>query len=474
MHDAAAATSTQPDLLPTGLLEQGMATLPSSALYEALVESRQRWRDVATMTADFVFETDAAGLLVFVAPATVLGWSADALLGRPAEDLLAQEHGPNPFRPSAAFRGRRCWLRRADGTLACMAFASAPLGEPGVFAGSRGAALDVTMQDKRDGEIASALRRGEIIDHILSHMRREVLAPRMMQAVLDELVAATGAHGAAVINLLATAPAGSVLHHTGDPAEPVLSKIGLMMDGGLQDPVVDGATSGHCVIACPSFTRFGERVCLALWRSPGSADWEEDDYKLTASATAIVRVVLEHESIQRELARQARTDPLTGLLNRRSFLEEVNRRMDRLDHDGAPGTLMFVDLDHFKALNDTYGHEVGDSALVAAAFLLRAIVRPMDLVARLGGDEFAVWLDGLDQMTAAERADQLRVQAPRVLGEAVPPGAQAITMSVGIASRDGRMDEGLDSLMRRADRAMYEVKRTGRGNWRVDHGDDAA
>ena len=70
-------------------------------------------------------------------------------------------------------------------------------------------------------------------------------------------------------------------------------------------------------------------------------------------------MVLEHEAIQREMARQARTDPLTGLLNRRAFLEEMERHIERLDREELPGTLMFVDLDYFKPVNDRLGHEVG-------------------------------------------------------------------------------------------------------------------
>jgi len=178
-------------------------------------------------------------------------------------------------------------------------------------------------------------------------------------------------------------------------------------------------------------------------------------------------MVLEHETIQREMARQARTDPLTGLLNRRAFLEEVERHIDRLDREDLPGTLMFSDLDHFKPVNDKLGHEMGDQVLVLTANLLRQAVRPSDLVARLGGDEFAVWMSGADHLTAAERADRLREVVPVELGELVGGDAPRLSMSIGIATRRAGSHEPIDSLIRRADMAMYEVKRTGRGHWRV-------
>ena len=172
----------------------------------------------------------------------------------------------------------------------------------------------------------------------------------------------------------------------------------------------------------PCQTRFGEK-CRAS--SPGGCPragaWDDDDRQLIGSAANIIRMVLEQEATQREMARQARTDPLTGLLNRRAFLEEMERHAARQDRDNEPGTLMFADLDNFKPVNDRLGHEAGDEVLRPTAALLRKTFRPSDLVARLGGDEFAIWLDGADHMTAAERAEYLRDAVPRELAEIIGP-----------------------------------------------------
>ena len=195
----------------------------TDALCEALLESRQRWRDLVTMTADFVFETDAQGRLVFVAPALALGWPAETLLGLPAADLLADPHGFDPFRLAGAVRGQRCWLKRADGGFACLSFACAPLAdsEDGRWAGCRGMAQDVTAQNAREAASAAALRRGEVIEHILWQMRQEVLAPRMMQAALEEVMGAIGAQGAAVVDLLVPQDdLAAVMHSAGSDVRP--------------------------------------------------------------------------------------------------------------------------------------------------------------------------------------------------------------------------------------------------------------
>jgi diguanylate cyclase (GGDEF)-like protein len=113
------------------------------------------------------------------------------------------------------------------------------------------------------------------------------------------------------------------------------------------------------------------------------------------------------------------------------------------------------------------GHEVGDKALCLIATLLRDMVRPTDLVARLGGDEFALWLNGADNLTAAERAEYLRVEAPRRLAEICDGSGLTLGISTGIAMRRAGGGEEINHLMRRADMAMYDVKRSGRGHWRV-------
>ncbi len=426
-----------------------------------------------TLATDLAFETDAQGCFVFVAPTAVLGWSADTLVGQSAKLLLASgQGGPDagfdPFRAAAPLRGQRAWVRRQDGGLACLSFSVAPLlDSAGHVVGSRGVGQDITERDRGEGAIATALRRTDIVDHILWRMRQEVLAPRMMQVTLEALCGAIGAEGAAVLDC----PGEAVLHHTGHDAAGVLRPALLLLRQGGPDGAHAIAPDRRRLLACPCQTRFGGRAGLVLWRSPEGRAWDDDDLALIGSITGLVRVILEHESIQQEMARQARTDPLTGLLNRRAFLDELSRRVERLDREGVPGTLMFVDLDNFKRLNDALGHDVGDDALCIAANLLRAAVRPADLVARLGGDEFALWLDGADELTAAERAEMLRIEGPRSLAHLCELQGPGVSMSIGIATRWPGRGEDIDTLMHRADQIMYEVKRAGRGHWRVSRSD---
>ena len=449
----------------------------AATLRQALIESRQRWRQFGAIATDLAFETDAAGRLSFIAPDYVLGWSAAELLGQPASFLLCDPAGPNVFAATVPQHRRPTWLHsRSEGPV-CMAVSVLTMRDrSGHLCGTRGVAVNITEQERANTASAAALRRGEVLDTILGRMRREVLAPRMMQAMLEAVLRALGGRGAAVVHLLPTdgrAGGSHALYAAGVEPSPVLMPVaeafGPSDDGTVQLLLPDGIQ----VLACPCSTRFGERAALTVWRSPGSRGWDEDDLTLIGSVGGVVRMVLEHESIQRELARQARTDPLTGLLNRRAFMEEATRRLDRLERDGLPGTLMYLDLDRLKQLNDRRGHEAGDSALVLVSGLLNRVFRPTDLIARLGGDEFAVWLDGADSLTSAERAEELRLCTPQELAHLATDEGEVPGMSIGIATRDAGSDETLEQLIQRADVAMYVVKKGGRGNWHVSHSRDA-
>jgi diguanylate cyclase (GGDEF)-like protein len=446
---------------------------PRDPLRDALLESRQRWRDLVAMAGDIAFETDAWGRFVFAFPDPALGWSASGLIGQPSELLLADataSAGYNPFRPTAAVRRRRCWVRRGDGALACVSFAAAPLLDAeGRIIGARGVGVDESDEDDGREQVSAALRRGEVIDHVLFRMRQEVLAPRMMQAALDGLYKALGAEGAAVAEVGIGGAGPRLAHQVGGAGAAVLGTAVSLLRGRSSAPAHATTPEGRPVLVAACHTRFGGDLGLVLWRTPGSRPWDADDHMLACSAAGIIGVILEHEAIQQEMVDRARTDPLTGLLNRRAFMEELVRHADRLDRDELPGTLMFVDLDNFKPVNDRLGHAAGDRALCLTASLLRDLVRPTDLVARLGGDEFALWMNGADELTAAERAEFLRVDGPAKLAPLTDGRGPALTMSIGIACRTVGSFEPIESVLRRADAAMYEVKRSGRAHWRVSH-----
>ncbi len=434
----------------------------------ALLDSRQRWRDFFCLTADLAFETDREGRLTFLWPDPALGWPEGALTGQNATAWLVDDQGGfNPFLVTTRATRRRAWLRRGDGGVCCLTFTAEPvLDATGTIIGTRGTAMDLSEFDAREAQLAGALRLGTTLDHILSRMGQEVLAPRMLAAALEALTKALGAEGCAII-ACRSGGAPHLAHSAGPNAALILGDAVILLGNHTGAPGVGMSSEGHPMLADICRSRFGGKSGLVAWRAPDARPWDTEDIQLLSSSAKIIRMAIEHESIQHEMLRQARTDPLTGLLNRRAFREEILRHTARTEQETLPTTLVFVDLDHFKTVNDRFGHETGDEVLRRTASLLKETFRPGDLIARLGGDEFALWLGGADHMTAAERAEALRVSVPAVLDDILGSDPPRITLSIGIATRQAKADEDIDGLIRRADEAMYDVKRHGRGHWRV-------
>lgn len=211
------------------------------------------------------------------------------------------------------------------------------------------------------------------------------------------------------------------------------------------------------VLACPIILPPSRPGGLLLWRGPGATPWLDTDHSLAAAVAMLVSMTLS-ASIG-----QIGIDRLTGIPNRRWFLDEADRHIDRLDVDQSNGTLCLIDIDDMRRLNRTLGRAYGDRVLIGMASLLRATVRPGDVVARIGGDAFAVWQTGMDHLTAAERAESL---CTRLLFDDLPNG-YLVTFSIGIASRRWGSGEDVRTLLSRADMAAHEVRMLGGGGWRV-------
>ncbi len=167
--------------------------------------------------------------------------------------------------------------------------------------------------------------------------------------------------------------------------------------------------------------------------------------------------VTDRKRVELQLARLAATDPLTSLPNRRYFLEAASRELERLRRFKVPAAVVMLDIDHFKAINDTYGHAAGDEALRQVASVATAHLRAVDILARLGGEEFALLLPGTSEHGAMIVAERLRT----ALAEGPVHHEFGITASFGVAEVSGD-DTGIDDALRRADAALYAAKHSGR------------
>jgi two-component system, cell cycle response regulator len=181
-----------------------------------------------------------------------------------------------------------------------------------------------------------------------------------------------------------------------------------------------------------------------------------------------VAISLQNGRMVQALEEQATTDGLTGLVNHRTFQERFSTMLGRAERHQMRVAFILTDIDHFKKINDTHGHPVGDQVLKRVARILKASARKIDIVARYGGEEFALVLDGTDRAGARQLAERIRQE----VGAQTHDGAKGVfraTLSLGVAvyPEDGKTKQ---ELISNADQSLYAAKHNGR-NRTVCHGD---
>jgi diguanylate cyclase (GGDEF)-like protein len=175
-------------------------------------------------------------------------------------------------------------------------------------------------------------------------------------------------------------------------------------------------------------------------------------------ATTVTSMVAETENLMAKLRHQAMTDPLTGLGNRRWLAERMAEEMSRAERQCEPLSVVVFDLDRFKAINDSHGHETGDRVLVAVAEIVRTSLRRYDLAARVGGEEFCIILP----RTSLDDAEVISERLRATLAATVVPPLRRGRMTASFGICDAGTETRLSVLLQRADTALYEAKRDGR------------
>jgi diguanylate cyclase (GGDEF)-like protein len=230
------------------------------------------------------------------------------------------------------------------------------------------------------------------------------------------------------------------------------------------------ATAAMLLVATDAFTLVALRETLV----PAQTIQIAATYALSAIVGAIVAWQLEtsrrhhFDALEREralslrLREHAYQDELTGILNRRSFLGQANAAWRELAGSGGAAWLLMLDLDHFKSINDRFGHEVGDAALRQFVQVVEECRRPGDLFGRIGGEEFALFLSDVDEDLATDMAQRIVDACARQQVGPTPPGVLSVSIGVSAFHHD---DHGIAEALSRADQALYRAKAQGRARW---------
>jgi len=446
----------------------------------ALAVSRRRFKELVEISSDYAWETAADGSISMVTPKGLAGREPNDLLGRQPDGLFDAAMPPpamSPFSTAVPVEGVEVWMRDAEGNPLCFEVSAVPLfDEDGGWSGARGVCRDVTRDRRYQAHLAESRDHERIFNRITSVFRAEANPDEMLRLAASASTHGFCAQGCQILTAASSMPAEGV-----GVRLTLTASFGKMEDGMPFDPVLDTLLAeGAPDIQVVSFgqwsvlaarTVYAARLvgAILLWRGPSRPDWSEGDRALLQLIAGQLATAIELRGNYHALFDISRSDPLTGVLNRRGFYDEMKRRFARMQRSPSTATLLYCDLDNFKLVNDVHGHAKGDEALRHVADILRNNSRSTDLVSRLGGDEFAVWLDNAGEAAAVSRAQVFltAAQSLRVYsGRADAP----LSLSIGMAVYDSATRETINEFMSRADQAMYTVKREGKGRYAIAPG----
>jgi diguanylate cyclase (GGDEF)-like protein/PAS domain S-box-containing protein len=412
-----------------------------------------------------------------------LGWSQDELLGRRCIELIHPDDLDRTLSDSmvaaggdeelVAFENR---YRHADGSYRWLSWSARSFEDGVIYAVAR----DVTEAKAKE----AALEISDERYRLLADLGLRALEQLDLQAVLDHAVSMVAdTLGAGFCDLLELTPSreslmlragcgwrpgavGSALvpFGSGFHAGFTFSSLGQVV---VEDFAAEtrfaaapllrehGVAAGVCVIVGGKRRPFG--VLGAYTKEPRAFGSDEVNF-LQAVANILSDAIERHRSEER-VRHQALHDPLTGLPNRALLIDRMTRWHGRACATGERVALLYVDVDHFKLINDGLGHDVGDKLLISVAARLGEAIGPQGTVARIGGDEFVALLEDVTgEEQALDAVDRVidAFRGPFALG----PHLRQVTASVGVALGDAETDG--DALLRNADAAMYSAKENGR------------
>jgi diguanylate cyclase (GGDEF)-like protein/PAS domain S-box-containing protein len=436
-----------------GTLSSGEDVTERRRAEEALRRSEERFRDLAELLPETVWESDLAGRLTFSNKnaLNLFGYSPEDIeRGLSIWDVMdPADHGAiranlGRLLKEGASDVNEYRAQRRDGTTFPCTVHAAPVRQGEAVVGFRGILVDIT-QRKRIEEATE--RETAKLSAMISGMDEGVVfanADGVVVEVNDWFCRFVGRPRDQVLGLQL-----EDIHH-GPVRERVLAQIEQFRADPTAKPLTLQRPLGEAEVVM--------RV------QPISRDGRYEGVLLNViDVTALVRAREALEEANRRLAQLATTDPLTGLHNRRYLHETLSGECRRAARSGAGAAVVMLDVDHFKAVNDTHGHEFGDRVLVELAALLKAEARDTDTVARYGGEEFLIVMPETDADAAYRAAERLR---EKVAARSVNKGDLPVhvTISLGVATGDGLAP---DTLIRYADEALYAAKAAGRNCTRV-------
>ena len=424
---------------------------------EALLSSEAKFRGLFESIAEGVYQSSCDGRVLTANPAflAILGYAdLDELRALPGAQALYWNPADRAFfmrriEAEGEIRGAEFAMRRRDGSQVVVLETARPMRDSdGRITGYEGTIIDITARKRAEQAVFAEKERAQVTlqsigDAVISTCARGMI--EYMNPVAEKL---TGWRAEEAI---------------GRPVGEVLVLIDEVSHAPIADPVrrllerhASGSAADHAMLV----TRGGDQVAIQESSAP-----IRDRTGVAIGAVIVLHDVTKERRLKRALSYQASHDALTGLINRREFEGRLHAAVAAAQRGEKHGALLYVDLDQFKVVNDTCGHQAGDRLMRDITGLLQTRVRSSDTIARLGGDEFGILLDHCTLEQAAQIADGVRqaIHSYRFVWDA---STLSVGASVGVVEI-GRETQSVASLMSAADIACYAAKDEGRNRVHV-------
>ena len=466
MDSKAPSKKKQPQ--PTTLAEETVRRKTAEARLE---ESEARYRNLFDNASDGILLFDDAGVIFKANPKILgmLGCGLEDLCGRKMTDLVHPEDRqkvpsqlPRLLAGEAVSIERR--LRCRDGAYRSFEQSARRISPQVIMSLYR----DITLRKKTEQETLEALKSAEEseiqLEEAISRVNPMAMEAEVSSMEMDQIFNATSDGICVTKRDFQVSKYNRIL-------QDLMARLGIEMERGVscKDLLAhELCGTDRCLmdrILKEDCERIEEEIEVTTPEG-GKRTFivaAQPLLDLTADTTGIVasfKDITDRKEIEQELRRMAVTDPLTGAYNRRQFMLRATEEMERSARYNTALTLLMVDIDHFKAVNDTYGHDAGDEVLKAMVAAAIRQLRGSDIFCRLGGEEFAAILTHTAPDMGRLAAERLR-KALKKLEVATAKGVVRFTVSIGVAAMLTE-DLSLEQIMKKADEALYEAKQQGR------------
>ena len=453
-----------------GVLLLGRDVTGERNVINALVSSRQLYRDLVECSADFGWETDVSGAFTYVSPQGGFGFSARELTSTLASALLEDPDRGNPFNAEHRYRNVEVWIGRKDGGRACIVVSAVPIHDAhGQWTGSRGMCRDVSA-------VKAHLLQEEILSRIVDAIRNCVDPRHGLEIAACHIVEVFSPARSLVAKKTADGFQLAAQHGFDDEsAEKALQRFASVLEETKDQgrTLIEYTDKVNRVLTAPSYHHGVVNGVILAERALNDGAWSDQERRLLHGIADQFGVAIEQVNNYEALEDLSRIDDLTGLLNRRAFTSMVEPRILHQRRSGRNAALLYLDIDNFKMVNDVLGHQEGDRVLRQIGAIVGGKSRAGDIAARIGGDEFLIWLEDTEADGAIVKARAL-IEDISGLNTGLRGCDGEIGLSVGIAMSIPSEGITLAELVRRSDEAMYDVKRGGKSGMSVyERGDQA-